>query len=292
MLETLGSDMECFAKNKDGHHVALCGKIGGTKEQPIQLKHLPKGYMVQEDNVAAEFNIPVCNTCTDFVEAFSIMRGEITGILDKLALTISDNASYSFDKTELTHPKALIFGCEPDFDAWSKKENRKPFSEDDTLRTCGGHIHVGSNIDMVAGVRNMDLFLGVPAVILDNTPASIARRVLYGKAGAMRPKPYGWEYRTLSNFWMFKDVLVEWVYNQTKRACEFSDQITIKEGELIQACINTGNMDIAKSLVEKYNIEMPKEKYVKPVKKAISTYHFSKTNLDELLKQHMAVNVA
>ncbi len=31
------------------------------------------------------------------------------------------------------------------------------------------------------------------------------RRGMYGKAGAFRPKPYGVEYRTLSNAWLSND---------------------------------------------------------------------------------------
>jgi hypothetical protein len=42
------------------------------------------------------------------------------------------------------------------------------------------------------------------------------RRELYGKAGAFRPKPYGVEYRVLSNRWLNSEALIRWVYNQSQ----------------------------------------------------------------------------
>lgn len=257
MLQSIGSDMELFAKNKAGEHVALCGLIGGTKMEPLQLEHLPKGFMIQEDNVAFEYNIPVCENKTQFVNAFATMRKEIKSILSTMKLDMSTNASVSFDKKELTHPNALVFGCEPDYSAWKLEENQKPHSNDETLRTAGGHIHVGTDIDMVQGVRLMDLYLGVPSVLIDDSPASIARRELYGKAGAMRPKPYGFEYRVLSNFWMFSDKLTGWVFNNTREAMQAAVTITDKMGERIQHCINTGDKDEAKAIIAEFNIALP-----------------------------------
>jgi len=256
MLKTIGSDMELFAKNALGEHIALCGMIGGSKEKPMPLKHIGNGFMIQEDNVACEFNIPVCENEDQFALYFGIMRTEIEKILAKLNLHISTEASVSFAQTQLTHPNALVFGCEPDYNAWSMEENKKPHAKDEKLRTAGGHIHVGTDIDMVRGVRLMDLFLGVPAILMDDSPSSVARRELYGKAGAMRPKPYGFEYRVLSNFWMFKEELTRWVYKQTALACGYYGEIKEKEGELITECINTGNKELAQKLVTKYGITL------------------------------------
>jgi len=256
-LISIGSDMEVFGVTKEGFHKALCGKIGGTKEQPLQLPNLVKGYMVQEDNVALEFNVPYVTDKKSWIVNFMIMRDQVQQILSREGLLLSPEASVSFDKFELQHPNALVFGCEPDYDAWSMKENQKPQAKDENLRTAGGHIHVGTDVDMVQGVRNMDLFLGVPSVLIDDKPSSNARRELYGKAGAMRPKPYGFEYRVLSNFWMFTDSLVGWVYDNTKRACVYTIDLTEKEGKIIQECINTGNKELANSLVAKYDILLP-----------------------------------
>lgn len=261
---TIGTDLEVFGKV--GHkHVALCGKIGGTKEAPRQLEGMPSGFMVQEDNVSLEFNIPPSDNIYDFSNHVDAMAGKVRTILSSLGLEPSTHAAVSFDTQELTHPNALVFGCEPDYNAWTKRENEKPHAKDKNLRTAGGHIHVGTGeIDMLDGIRAMDLYLGVPSVILDDSPASVLRRELYGKAGAMRPKPYGFEYRTLSNFWMFDPRLTQWVFNNTALAMDrvfnqkaHRNQLTVAEGEVIQRCINTGDKALAKELIDKYNIPMP-----------------------------------
>ena len=55
---------------------------------------------------------------------------------------------------------------------------------------------------------------------------------------------YGCKYRTLSNFWIFKDELIKWVYDQTAKAIDFvesGETIDPKHGEIIQECINNSN---------------------------------------------------
>lgn len=263
MIFTIGSDVEVFARNKKGKAIALCGKIGGTKQKPRQLENLPDGFMVQEDNVSLEYNIPVSKTGADFVNYVRIMRGEVDKILAAQGLVVTKDAAISFDDDQLTHPQAKVFGCEPDYNAWTKTENRKPTATNKNLRTAGGHIHVGTNgVDMILGIRAMDLFLGVPAVILDNSPASILRRELYGKAGAMRPKPYGFEYRVLSNFWMFDDALISWVYTSVNAAMNWArkgngNDLTFAASSEIQECINTGNVETAKKIIKEYGLSLP-----------------------------------
>jgi len=257
---TIGTDTEFFGKDKQGNHVALCGKIGGTKEAPLQLKDMSEGFCVQEDNVSVEWNVPPTSRKSVFVSYVKVMRERVAKILNTMELDISTAASVSFDKKELSHPNALVFGCEPDYDAWTKRENRKPHSDDECLRTAGGHIHVGTGeVGMLAGIRMMDLFLGVPSVLLDDSPESVKRRELYGKAGAMRPKPYGFEYRVLSNFWTFEDYLVKWVFDNTQLAMNkaVTGEVDKETAAKIQKCINTGDKELAQELIKEHDIPMP-----------------------------------
>lgn len=48
----------------------------------------------------------------------------------------------------------------------------------------------------------IDLFCGIPSVLVDRDENARFRRHLYGKAGECRLPKYGIEYRTLSNFWL------------------------------------------------------------------------------------------
>lgn len=258
---TIGADVEVFAKTKTGEHKALCGLIGGTKEEPLQIQGLPEGFKVQEDNVSVEFNIPPAQHKADFVKNIKVMNHYVQDLLKKMDYEMSNKSSFIFSKEELKHPNAKVFGCEPDYDAWKKIENKKPQAKNECLRTAGGHIHVGTNqVDMISGIRAMDLYLGVPSVLLDNSPEAVQRRELYGKAGAMRPKPYGFEYRVLSNFWMFNEQLSEWVFRATMQAMRFAEN-TRKElpksvGNAIQTCINTGDKVLAEKLIKDFALPM------------------------------------
>lgn len=283
MYFTIGADVEVFGMDKSNNHVALCGKIGGTKEAPKQIPSFPKGFMVQEDNVSLEFNIPPSDHVTLFSRNIEAVRKECERILNKMNLSISPLSSYSFSKEELSHPNALVFGCEPDYNAWTKVENKKPSSPDKSLRTCGGHVHVGTgDVDMLLGIRMMDLYLGVPSILLDDNEASMKRRELYGKAGAMRPKPYGFEYRVLSNFWIFDKKLVEWVYHNTHLALMNSKKVlNKKESSLIQECINTSNKELAKELINKFGVPLTQEESKdKKVKRL--------TAEESILKEHLS----
>lgn len=256
MAFTIGCDVEVFAKNKDGHHVALCGKIGGTKEKPLQVKGMEDGFCVQEDNVAIEFNIPPANLSGYFVKCVSLGLKNAQDYLPK-GLELSKKSSVIFDKEELSHKKALVFGCEPDYDAWKLIENSKPQAQNPLLRTAGGHVHVGTSKPMIKVAQNLDLFLGVPSIILDNNEEARQRRELYGKAGAMRPKPYGLEYRVLSNFWVFRPELVRWVFDNTYSAILYTATIKKSMEKAIINCINTGDVKDAEDICKHFGVTYP-----------------------------------
>ena len=96
----------------------------------------------------------------------------------------------------------------------------------------------------------MDKFLGVPSVLRDS---GTLRRKLYGGAGAFRFKNYGVEYRTLSNFWIFDESNIQWAYRGTEQALNFvanGGVISDEEGQLIQQCINTSDVELAEYLVK------------------------------------------
>lgn len=129
------------------------------------------------------------------------------------------------------------------------------------LRSCGGHIHVGyTNPDDNTSemlIRCLDLYLGVPSILLDN---DTERRKLYGKAGAFRFKDYGIEYRTLSNFWIQSEELVNWAWNNTMSAIDYLNKgniLCIEYNEDIVKCINRQDIESAKEIIEKYKIQLP-----------------------------------
>lgn len=251
---SIGADPELFLKDRQyGSYKSAVGLIGGSKHKPKKLDKL--GNAILEDNVAVEFNIQPAVSMNMFKDNINYVLQHLKNILP--TFEFSNESAVSFPKEELLTPEAMEFGCEPDFDAWRQCQNDKPKADDPNLRSCGGHIHVGSKIAKkfpVETIKAMDLFLGVPSIELD--PGTL-RRNLYGKAGCFRFKKYGVEYRTLSNFWIFTDTGIEWAYKGTERALQFVEAGSVIPPEhayLIQRCINTNNYNDYKELKTLYNL--------------------------------------
>jgi hypothetical protein len=257
-LFSLGCDPELFLADHTGRLKASCGLIGGTKTHPQPLTELGDGFAIQEDNVAVEFNIPPSTSKREFVSNVSrAMKFIGDGVNSGLNLTIVPLSAASFPEEELTSPAAKEFGCDPDFNAWTGEKNPRPKAVDQTLRSCGGHVHVGydKRVSPSYLIRCMDLFLGVPSVLMDKGEL---RKQLYGKAGAFRDKSYGVEYRTLSNFWVFNPKLEEWVWDSTEKAYAAADsQFPVGEyKERILDAINNNNKDAAARLVDELKMEV------------------------------------
>jgi hypothetical protein len=254
----LGCDPELFLANASGKLMASCGLIGGTKDHPMPLP-LGAGYAVQEDNVAIEFNIPPASNAEEFQNS---IKNTLQHLMERVGMLyefkILNLSAASFPKDQLESQAAQEFGCDPDYNAWTLKRNPKPKAEDECLRSCGGHVHVGFDgpLDKVKLIRAMDLFLGVPSVFMDKEGAK--RRELYGKPGAFRDKPYGVEYRTLSNFWVFGDRLPKWVFDNTEKAVNaVESRLAVDDyKDSILDAIGNNNHEAAKYLVKTFNLEV------------------------------------
>jgi hypothetical protein len=255
----LGCDPEAFMQDATGTLRSSIGLIGGSKENPMPLP-IGEGYCVQEDNVALEFNIPPAEGRSQFVESISKTLNFLTeNIKSMYGYTLSEKSAESFLPEELDNPQALQFGCDPDYNAWTKDVNPKPKAADANLRSCGGHVHIGydkDKADVPTVMQMMDLFLGVPSILMDSGEL---RKELYGKAGAYREKSYGGEYRTLSNFWIFNNRLIEWVWDNTSKAVDAAEsRLTLSEQDRIDVvdAINTNDKGLAMHLVKKFNLEV------------------------------------
>jgi len=245
---TFGTDPEFFLKQND-KYVSAIGKINGTKEVPDILQN---GAGLQYDNVALEFASPICIDITGVVnslrETFNLIKNKIPGI------TMDCTPSAFFPPEELTNEKAQEFGCSPDYNVWERKVNEPPTPLDPTFRSCGGHVHLGATEDSpynfllnLEGKENtikaMDITLGLTSVVLDSSEEAIKRKSLYGKAGCFRPKEYGVEYRTLSNFWLKSPKLVELIYSLSKDALDL-----VRGGKITKAINNLGKDFIITSI--------------------------------------------
>lgn len=253
----LGADPEVFVR-KDGRLVSGFGLIAGTKKQPAPVE---RG-AVQVDGMALEFNIHPAASKEEFSLNIQTVLAQLKALVPDHEIAIQAVAKFGHEYMATQPAEALELGCDPDFNAYTGRTNDRP-DGDRPFRTAAGHVHVGwcqgadvNNIDhrgdCEAVIRQMDYYLGVPSLLLDPDEE---RRQLYGAAGAYRPKPYGAEYRVLSNFWLKSPELIEWVYTQTMLALA-----ALERGDVAPNCediINSNNKDLAKQIVANMGWELP-----------------------------------
>jgi hypothetical protein len=202
-----GCDPEFFILNADGKIVSAHDLLPGTKDNPYKVD---KG-AIQVDGVAAEFNIDPAETFEEFDGNISTVMKTMLSMLPK-GYKASVVPSVIFDEEEWARipPSAKELGCMPDFNAWTESVNPAPRPTVERMRTASGHLHIGwtegASLDDVQHIMNcndlvkqLDWYLGGWSLSQD---ADKDRRILYGRAGACRYKPYGVEYRVLSNFWI------------------------------------------------------------------------------------------
>lgn len=232
---SVGSDPELMLIDKNNQLKSAIGIVNGTKTEKIDLGD---GNLLFYDNVLAEVNIRPGKSADELV-------GNVNNCLRKLSKAVYPfrlhlQASATYPAAECKHPDALVFGCEPEFDAYAMNIVQAPECKT-TFRSAGGHIHLGQeegNWPLTAPadddggfnrawgriwvVRMMDLFVGIPSLWIDQDPHSPARRKLYGKAGTHRQKEeYGVEYRSTSNFWLRSPTTVKLIYDLSSFVVDF-----------------------------------------------------------------------
>lgn len=251
-FNAFGADPEVFLVDKEGNAVSSEGLIGGTKEEPIPISK--EGHSLQEDNVMVEFNIPPVRDAGRLKREIAYC---LATIRNRVEHDIAIVPSIKFTTEQLSTDQAKEFGCSVDFNVWLECEYPEIKPEKNT-RYAGGHIHISYDKPSVEAtekiVKAMDLFLGVPAVIMDSDED---RKDVYGKSGRFRITDYGLEYRTLSNFWLKSEELMEWAFNQTMLAIDFvNNESKIEEfSDSIRSAIDTNNKEMATAISKEHNIK-------------------------------------
>lgn len=280
----VGADPELFVMDiKSGAFRSAHDLIPGSKQSPFKV---PKG-AIQPDGTAAEFNIEPAKTVKDFTENITEVLINLQNMINErnpdLRLKVIPTAYFDQEYFKSLPAEALAFGCTPDFDAWTSKKNsfrgtNKPY------RTGAGHVHVGwtegEKMDDTAHIydcmqmtRQLDATLYFASLLWD---LDDQRRTLYGKIGAFRPKPYGVEYRSVSNAWVADPDLHVWVFNTTKWAAKLLDHEGVKlwEDKLVAEHVEDARcgvdnaradlLDLHLELVDRFEMPMLPEAYLEP----------------------------
>jgi hypothetical protein len=218
-IALIGADPEAFVcttkRDRNGrvnyNPQPIYGLLGGSKDAPNPMNGLDQGYAYLEDNAAVEFNIPPQTSSRNFVGAISLAKRWIEdNKLSGLGLTWHSSNQIELAPKYKADPRGQVVGCSKDWDAYGMTHGgteREAFSAD-TLgdwRYSGGHFHVSYNHKVIphyVAARVLDLYVTLPFLSYDKQGG---RRKVYGKAGLYRPKEYGIEYRTPSNWWLWYD---------------------------------------------------------------------------------------
>jgi hypothetical protein len=267
--------------------VLIIGHLGGTKEHPKKVDiGLGDGYAVQEDGIAAEFNVPAFATAHEFGNGLSQMLAHMEQNILKPKGLVRSTINHLTLRKEWTDkfPKLKLIGCDPDFCAYDSKDGL-PVSRALNpeliagVRGAGGHVHIGYPVtlcDPHVIAKLCDIVLGLQFLGNDKQGS---RRRWWGLAGLYRPKPYGVEYRTMSNWWIWKSstakmvagtalALVESIPNHM---IEWSAAFNAIDWDAVKLAIDTEDTNRAKELFDRYYKQFP------IIEKVCSTGHSKAT---------------
>ena len=226
-LKAIGADIEYFVLDPVAHKsIVPCPPFMGTK---TEKRALFDGH-VHRDNMLVEINPPPATTSDAFVDS---IHGMHRALETDFRMRLSPAIVHTFKEEEFYMvPDGFDMGCQPDFNGWTM-ESKEPLDASVLYRTAAGHVHIsweakrrGGNHthDCCMWAKALDLCLGVYWANIDGE-LGVLRRTLYGQAGSIRIKPYGVEYRTLSNSWTWEPMDIAYVFSTIKRIGESRDSL-------------------------------------------------------------------
>lgn len=246
MQVLLGTDPELFLKDPLGNFVSAHDLIPGSKQYPHQVSL----GAIQPDGVALEFNTDPASTKEEFTRNISVvldqLEAEYKKVRPDLQIVIEPTATFSREYFDSLPLIATELGCQPDFNAYTGKTNKKP-ETDEPSRTAGGHIHIGwgrfsvtddDHFEVCRGmIRQFDAVLFLSSLLWDS---DTRRRALYGNIGAFRPKSYGVEYRPLSNRWLSSVGIQEFIFEASQKAAmDFLEGIYYESDSLVAEMLSS-----------------------------------------------------
>ena len=279
---TLGGDPEFFFTGSKGQTTGA-EKIlpeGGLIYKPGSAPHDGSYTAISGttskviiDGVQAELN-PRPNTCranlgNEIGACFRDLAKAIKDGKDGINVSFAPLVNITQKELDSLSEKSKVFGCAPSTNIYTAAESKitvdpKKYKK----RSAGGHIHLGGrdcypevekalkNIDVMVPI--LDIIVGNTCVLIDRNPCNKERRKVYGRAGEHRVKPYGVEYRTLSNFWLQSYQLMSFVMGLARMAVHIVQQSTptndyvgalnaaVNRDDIIKA-INNNDFDLAYS---------------------------------------------
>ena len=273
-----GGDPELFVANPSGE------VLGAEKVIPKDGISVSSTNKIVLDGVQLELHIAPSTCRATIGNSMRAIFAQLKKTLDgaKLSASFAPVVEVSKKEMDSLSDAAKQLGCAPSLNNYNPKATIK-VAKDFRTRSAGGHIHIGmdGNLTLKNAIKKdpkdfvslMDLFVGLPSVMMDRDPSVAERRKTYGRAGEYRLPTYGLEYRTLDNFWLRSYQLTSLVFGLSKLACnvythscndsdyrysaslpvtmswnpmkDLLNEVNLKK---VEEAINTNNYDLAKEL--------------------------------------------
>jgi hypothetical protein len=225
---TMGTDPEIFVTDKKKLINAF--DFLGSKAEPT--RHACN--TIYWDGFQAEFTT-VASQCLE-IQTNYIQQG-LQGIYRE-AKKFYAHASLSMKSTFDIPSEILVgakkehvaFGCMPSLNAYKLESELVMDGRECPFRMAGGHIHFGFNSSkkepdtVINMVKALDAILGVACVSLFAKYDDPKRRLLYGLPGEYRLPAHGMEYRTLSNAWLCHPMIMNIVFDISRRVAVFGEK--------------------------------------------------------------------
>jgi hypothetical protein len=275
-VTTIGSDPECFVVDKNEKCIPSYLFLKSKEENDRTLEHRPNivGSSIPDsgnqsifwDGFQAEFNV-CAKDCLSWVVDSTFLGlktlQQKARVLDPDAkLSLKTTLDIDQDVLDNALPEHVAFGCMPSSNAYGmtgiKKDGREV-----SFRSAGGHIHLGlDNTDEARNieyVKALDKILGVACVSLFAKYDDPRRREMYGLAGEYRTPKHGIEYRTLSNAWLSHPLIMNLVFDISRRCISTVQNDVIQywdstEEETI-SCINNCDVELAREILARNKMQ-------------------------------------
>jgi hypothetical protein len=270
-----GGDPEFFIGDPSGG-ILNSDKFFPGKDKPIQVMRAGESNPIGKvyfDGIQAELGFSHSNCRETVISRIAMTLAAAQNKIAENKIILKPAVRVKKSVIDQADPQARIFGCAPDFNAYTRSVNTPPMDASRHLyRYAGGHVHIGissyGKLDSasmkdpenhLAFVKAFDLIVSLPLLALDNAPGSKLRRTKYGKAGCFRPTPYGLEYRTPSCWWLqspisaslvFGLMRLSWTLSCNKAFDKFMQIAKLEEGD-IRGIVDEGDLKEAAKVWDK-----------------------------------------
>lgn len=197
-ITAIGSDPEFVLLDEQNKPVSAIGLQGSSEDVSVYA-----------DNVLAEFNHDPFEP-KHFVQGMKAVLKNVDKVLSGFNKKVHyqiGQCEAQYDVNQLNCPEAHKIGCEPFLSAYDLDCYQTPQPYQNNSRFAGGHIHIAYDTETLPPHMLVKL-LDERLLPLDPNHNKTQRSEFYGAKGAFRPKPYGLEYRAVSNWWLDNPQLV------------------------------------------------------------------------------------